>query len=127
MLACGQCACIWFLETDLICDVCVCVSVCLSVCLPPKLVITSGVIWTSHDWLNKFYSFYIAAVFSIVSRCDLIIEAHQPNKSRLVLCKPLIHFNSHLKQLYISNKMECFSYKGGCDVYGLQVLRCLKE
>ena len=77
----------WFLETNLVCDVCVCVSVCL----PPRLVITSGVIWTSYDWLSKFYSFYIAAVVSIVSRCGIAIEAHhrnQPNKSRLVLCKP---------------------------------------
>ena len=30
----------------------------------------------------------------------------------------------HLKQLYLSNKMEHFSYKGGC---GVCVLRHLKE
>ena len=27
-------------------------------------------------------------------------------------------FYSHLKQLYIGNKTECFSYKGGCGIYG---------
>ena len=26
------------------------------------------------------------------------------------------HFNSYLKQVYISNKTECFNYKGGCGV-----------
>ena len=28
---------------------------------------TSGVIWTPYDWLNKFYSFYMAAVVVIGS------------------------------------------------------------
>ena len=26
----------------------------VSVCPPPRLLITSGVIWTPYDWLNKF-------------------------------------------------------------------------
>ena len=34
------------------------------------------------------------------------------------------HFNSYLKQLYISNKMKHFSYKSG---YGMMALRYLKE
>ena len=41
-----------------------------------------------HDWLNKFYSFYMAAVVDIVSRCGLGIDAHhrnQPDKSKLAL------------------------------------------
>ena len=33
-----------------------------------------------------------------------------------MLYKASIHCNSHLKQLYLSNKTECFSYKGGCGV-----------
>ena len=37
---------------------------------------------------------------------------NQPNKSNLVQYKPLIH----LKQLYMSNNMERFSYKGGCGI-----------
>ena len=68
-----------------------------------------------------FYSFCMAAIVGIVSRCGLRIEArrrNQPNKSKLALYKPLLHFYSHLKQLYMSNKTERFSYKGGCVVRG---------
>ena len=46
--------------------VCTCVCVCLCVCvsLSPRLLIpiTSGMIWTPYDWLNKFYSFYMGAI-----------------------------------------------------------------
>ena len=45
--------------------VCACVRAC--VCLPPRLLITSGVIWTQYDWLNKFYCCYMATVIDIVS------------------------------------------------------------
>ena len=61
----------------------------------------------------------MAAIVSIDSRHGLRIEAlhrNQPNKSKLALYKPLLYFYSHLKQLYISNKKEHFSYKGGCGV-----------
>ena len=44
-----------------------CVCVCLFVCSPPRLLITSGTIWTPYDWLNKFYSCYIATVVVIVN------------------------------------------------------------
>ena len=63
----------------------------------------------------------MSAVISIISRHDLSIGAdcgNQPNKSKLALYKPLLHFNSHLRQLYTSNKTECFSYKGGFGVCG---------
>ena len=95
----------------------------VSVCPPPRLVITSGVItvmWYDidpYDWLNKFYSFYMAAIVSIISRHGLTTKVHcrnQPNKSKLAL----LHFNNHLKQLLISDKMEHFSYKGGCGIRG---------
>ena len=36
------------------------------------------------------------------------------SQSKLVLYKPLVHCNNHLKQLSLSNKVEGFSYKGGC-------------
>ena len=36
--------------------------VCVCVCLPPRILITSDVIWTPYDWLNKFCSYYIATV-----------------------------------------------------------------
>ena len=67
-----------------------------------------------------FYSFYMVAIFSILSRHDFEIKVchrNQLNKSKLALYKPLLHFYSHLIQLYISNKMECFSYKGGCGMH----------
>ena len=54
----------------------------------------------------------MAAIVSIISRCDLT----------------LIPFNSHLKQLHISNKLERFSYKGRCDTYvGAHVWGHLKD
>ena len=60
------------------------VCVCLCVCPPPRLLITSGVIWTSYDWLNKFYSCYMATVVVIVNGRGLGIgtrRRHKPHKS----------------------------------------------
>ena len=57
----------------------------------------------------------MAAVVSIISSRGLSIDAccgNQPNKHKIALYKLSIYFNSSLKQLYISNKIECFSYKG---------------
>ena len=56
--------------------VCVCVHACVCACVFPE---ASGVIWTSYDWLNKFCSFYMAAVVVIGSGHDLRIEAHCEN------------------------------------------------
>ena len=79
-------------------------------------------IWTPYDWLNKFYSCYIATTVSIISRHGLIIDVrhrNQPNKSKLVLYKPLLPLQlSFNKQMCISNKMEHFNYKGGFCVCG---------
>ena len=47
---------------------------CVCVCPPPRLLITSGVIWTLYDWLNKFYSRYMAIVVVIVNRRGLGID-----------------------------------------------------
>ena len=72
----------------------------------------------------------MAAIVGIVSRRGLRIEAHrtnQPNKSKLALYKPLLHLYSHLKQPYISNKMKCFSYKGGCGVHGRTRIEMFKR
>ena len=72
----------------------------------------------------------MAAVVGIISRRGLKIEVHhrnQPNKSKLVLYKPLLHFYSHLKQLYMSNKTECFSYKGGYGVHGCVCIEAFKR
>ena len=43
-------------------------------------------IWTPYDWLNKSYSFHMAAVIVIGGKCGLKIEvcrSNQPNKSKL--------------------------------------------
>ena len=83
--------------------VCVCVCVCVRACVRPcvracvhpplRLLITSGVIWTPYDWLNKIYSFYMAAVVIIDDGRGLTVEVchiNQPNKSKLSLYKPLL-------------------------------------
>ena len=60
-------------------------------------------IWNPYDWLNKFYSLYMAAFVNIISRHGLTIvtrHTNQPNKNKLALYKPLIHICSHLKQFH---------------------------
>ena len=104
--------------------------ICVCVCPPPRLVITSGVIWNSYDWLNKYYSFCMEAMVGISSRRGLRIEVHhinQLNKSKLALYKPLFCLYSHLKQPYINNKTKRFSYKGGCGVRGRTHIEALKR
>ena len=110
------------------------VSVCTSVCMyvsTPEDINYSGVIWTQYDWLNKFYNFYMTAIVSIISRCGLTIEAchsNQPNKSKLTLCKPLLHCNRHLKQLYIIvTRWNASVIKVGVMYMGVHILRYLKE
>ena len=48
--------------------------VCVCVCPPPRLLITSGMIWTPYYCLNKFYSHYMAVVVVIVNRRGLGID-----------------------------------------------------
>ena len=54
---------------------------CVCVCVrpAPRLLIISGMIWTTYDWLNKFYSFYMAILVSIVDGCGLGIDTHCEN------------------------------------------------
>ena len=40
------------------------------------VAVWSGMIWTPHDWLNKFYSFYMGAVVGVVSRRGHSFDAH---------------------------------------------------
>ena len=52
----GRLVCTWFLEIAIaLIHMLVCVSDCLSVCPPPRLLITSGMIWCdiNHVWLVK--------------------------------------------------------------------------
>ena len=69
----------------------------------------------------------MAATVGIISRCGLRNEMccrNQPNKSKLALYKSLVHFYS---QLYMSNKTEHFSYKGGCGVHGCTRIEAIKR
>ena len=77
-----------FLELLLSTKVCLCVCVfacvyvCVCVCPPPRLLITSGVMWCvvdPYDWLNKFYGLHMAAVISIDSRHDVSIHTRHRN------------------------------------------------
>ena len=75
--------------------VCVCV-VCVYVYVSTLKAINnySGVIETPYDWLTKFYSFYMAAIISNISRHGLIgYEVQRENqciKSKIVLDKLLL-------------------------------------
>ena len=64
----------------------------------------------------------MANVVSIISRHGLTFEAHcrnQPNQSKLALYKPLAtSLLQSFKTIDISDKMECFNYKGGCGMHG---------
>ena len=51
-----------------------------NVCPPPRLLISSGMIWTPYDWLNKHYNFYMAAVVVIGDGCGLRIEVCRRNQ-----------------------------------------------
>ena len=65
-------------------------------------------------------------IVSIDCRHGLRIEAHhrkQPNKSKLALYTIHYFTLSHLIQLYISNKTECFSYKGGYGVMHIEAFK----
>ena len=72
----------------------------------------------------------MAAIVSIISRHGFTIEAHcrnQPNKSKLALYKPLFHFYINIKQLYISQNKERFSYKIECGIHGRMHIEMFKR
>ena len=72
----------------------------------------------------------MVAIVSIISTHGLRIEVrcrNQPNKSKLVLYKPLLHLYSHLTQLYISNKTKRFIIQVCVVCVGIHMLRHLKE
>ena len=56
--------------------------VCVFVYPPPRLLITSGIMWCDIDpynWLNKFYGFYMAVIVDIVSGRDESIHTRHGN------------------------------------------------
>ena len=72
----------------------------------------------------------MAIVVVIINGLGLGIDTrrrHYPTKSCLALYKGLIHCNSHYKQPYLSNKTECFSYKGGCGISECMHIETFKE
>ena len=78
-------ACVWFLKivsvrTSVCVCVCQCVCVFVCVCPPLRLLITNGTMWhdmDTYDWLNKFYSCYMATEVIIVNVCDHGIGTHR--------------------------------------------------
>ena len=69
----------WLLKNLIYADICmfVCVNVC--VCLPLRLLITSGIIWTTYDWVNKFYSSYMTTVVRIIIWSGIGINTNHGN------------------------------------------------
>ena len=56
---------------------------CVSVfgCPLPRLLITSGMIWTPYDWSNKGYSFYMMVAVVVINdghgiRIEHIVETN---------------------------------------------------
>ena len=75
--------------------------VCLCECLLLKLLITSGMMWMSYDWLNKFCSCYMATVVVIVNGHGLgIVRVVDTNPILLLLlvllCRTLKEYKAQL-------------------------------
>ena len=56
-----------------------------------------------------------------------IVKGSPIRVSYIVLYKRLIHCNSCYKQLCLSNKMEHFSYKGGCGIREITHIKVFKR
>ena len=67
----------------------------------------------------------MAAIVIVISGDGFTIE--ECHRNQLALYKLLLHFNNHLKQLYISNKMEHFIYKDGCGAHGHTCIEAFKR
>ena len=52
----------------------------ICMCSPPKLLIIGGMIWALYDWLNKFYSFYMAAIVDNISGRGPSIDVYHTNQ-----------------------------------------------
>ena len=66
-----MCACLCVRTTPM----CVCVCVCVCVCAPEAVNNQWRVMDPyAYDWLNKFYSYYIATVVSVVDGNGLGID-----------------------------------------------------
>ena len=65
----------------------------------------------------------------LVSKALELKQVKEINLIRVSYCglTSYFHFNSCLKQLYIGNKMECFSYQDGVMYVGICILKHLKK
>ena len=110
-------------------SVCVCVRVCVRACVRVCVCVYVHVcmcVCPLDQWCDVvLYGLLVIGYGSYIQLVSLVGMALQlkyiiktiPNKTKLALDKPQqFHFKNHLKQLYISNKTECFSYKGECGV-----------
>ena len=106
---------------------CVCVRVLLRLLITSSI---SGVIRTPYNWLNKSYSFYMAAIVIVGGGHGFRIEAH--HRKNLIIVSYLciscyFHFNIPFKQLYTSSNMEHFIYKGGCGMCKYMGIKVFKR
>ena len=62
----------------------------------------------------------VVVIINVLALALLLVIDTNP----LRVSKALIHCNSRYKQLYLSNKIEHFSYKGG---YGVRERMCIKD
>ena len=101
---CVLCVCVCVCVCVYVC-VCVCVCVCARArvrayvcvcvceCVSPGLLIASDMIWTPYDWLNKFCSFYIATIASIISEFEVQCKSQPNTYLRLSYCciRAIVH------------------------------------
>ena len=81
-------------------------------------------ILTLYDWLNKLHNVYMAAIVGIISRYGLGIEETSLITVSIHCISCSFHFNTYLKQLYISKKTEHFSNKSG---HGVSTIKAFKR
>ena len=85
-------------------DVCMCVCACVCVgafvCPLPRLLIISGMIWTPYDWLNKFYSCYMAVVIIIGDGRGLIVLKRIIETNLIRVSRPYLFEKLLLGPLY---------------------------
>ena len=60
-------------------------------------------------------------------RIELVIETNLIRVSYCCISHSPFFLLCHLKQLYISNKMEQFSYRGGCGICGFTCIEAFKR
>ena len=72
----------------------------------------------------------MAAIVGIISRhglrIELVVETNLVRVSYYCISHSF-HFDSHLEQLYISNKMEEFNNKGECGICGYTCIKAFKN